>query len=117
MKRMIDFFEIEENDAGKVIWSHAVNSQQKLSTALADETMVLEADIIYVDTEPEPIMAHPPLQHSDITFSQWLNLSLTSGKALKLDFKTSNAIEPCLRLLRSMDDQVFCCYCFHQVCI
>jgi hypothetical protein len=63
---MIEFFDIEENDASKVIWAHGVNSQLKLKKALVDETMVLEADIIYIENKhPDgPVMAHPPQQGS-----------------------------------------------------
>ena len=104
---MIDFFNIEDNDASKVIWSHAVNSKYKLSKALVDESMVLEADIIFIeDKHNEPIMAHPPDTHSDISFSEWLKESLKDGnKAIKLDFKTASSVEPCLKILNSMQDE------------
>lgn len=104
---MIDFFNVDDNDASRVIWSHAVNSKDKLKQALADNTMVLEADILLIEHKhSEPIMAHPPLTDSDITFSEWLETSLSSRKALKLDFKTANAIEPCLKLLKSKENLV-----------
>lgn len=105
---MIDFFNIEDNDASKVIWSHAVNSKYKLSKALVDESMVLEADIIFIeDKHNEPIMAHPPDTQSDISFSEWLKESLKdSNKAIKLDFKTASSVEPCLKILNSMQDEV-----------
>lgn len=107
---MIDYFDIEDSDASKVIWSHAVNSHSSLKQALYDETMILEADIIFIENKhSEPIMAHPPQTSSDITFKEWLLTSLTSKKALKLDFKTENSIVPCLKILNSIEKEVFIC--------
>ena len=69
--------------------------------------MFLEADILFKeDKHNEPIMAHPPQTDSDLTFTEWLRASLPSGKGLKLDFKTPNAIEPCLKILKQHQNQV-----------
>ena len=51
-------------------------------------------------------MAHPPITDSDLTFTEWLNISLQSNKGIKLDFKTPNAVEPCLRKLKMFTDKV-----------
>jgi len=51
-------------------------------------------------------MAHPPQTDSDLTFTEWLRASLLSGKGLKLDFKTPNAVEPCLKILKQHQSQV-----------
>jgi hypothetical protein len=69
--------------------------------------MFLEADILFIDEKhKEPIMAHPPEIYSDLTFTEWLLASLPSGKGLKLDFKTPNAIEPCLKILKQHEHKV-----------
>lgn len=51
-------------------------------------------------------MAHPPLTDSDLTFAQWLDISKSSKKGLKLDFKTWNSVEPCLKTLRAVEAEV-----------
>lgn len=69
--------------------------------------MFLEADILFIETiHTEPIMAHPPDTQSDLTFSQWLDLVISKGKGLKLDFKTANSIEPCLKILQTRIKEV-----------
>jgi len=67
----------------------------------------LEADILKIDhLHAEPIMAHPPQTSSDLTFNQWLHLSKSSKKGLKLDFKTWNSVEPCLSTILSIQSQI-----------
>ena len=69
--------------------------------------MFIEADILLVeDKHDEPIMAHPPEEESDLKFSEWLEICLTTEKGLKLDFKTNNSVEPCLKILNSHMEQV-----------
>lgn len=69
--------------------------------------MFIEADVLMIDEKhSEPIMAHPPLTDSDLTFREFLESSLTSRKGLKLDFKTLNSVEPCLKMLSSNKDKV-----------
>lgn len=69
--------------------------------------MFLEADILFIESlHSEPIMAHPPQTESDLKFSEWLDLTISKGRGLKLDFKTPNAIEPCLKLLKSKSNEV-----------
>lgn len=99
-ERMIDYFRIG-TDASRITWSHAVNSKQKLIEAISGEFMFLEADIQMVsDVHSEPVMAHPPVIHSDLTFSQWIDLvKHHHEKGLKLDFKTESAVETCLNTL------------------
>ena len=103
---MISYFDVN-NDAALVKWSHAVNNRKKLTESLKSDSTFLEADILLIDSKhSEPIMAHPPLTDSDLTFSQWLNISKSSKKGLKLDFKTWNSVEPCLKTLKSIETEV-----------
>lgn len=67
----------------------------------------MEADILKVsEKHDEPIMAHPPHTDSDLKFSEFLHTSKSSKKGLKLDFKTQNAIEPCLEMIKSIKHEV-----------
>lgn len=69
--------------------------------------MFLEADILLIDDlHSEPIMAHPPETQSDLTFSEWLDLTILERRGLKLDLKTANSIEYCLNLLNSKQYEV-----------
>ena len=108
--KTIRFFKLKDdpNDASHLVWSHAVNNKEFLIRALDDVRVhFLEADIVFIESKHvEPIMAHPPQTDSDLKFSEWLILSKSSGKGLKLDFKTDNSLIPCLSILNSVKNEV-----------
>lgn len=72
---------------------------------------MLEADILmgYHGTfqDLQPIMAHPPTDSSDLTFTQFLDGVIRATKldgkrkGIKLDFKDIEAVEPCLKQLKA----------------
>lgn len=67
-----------------------------------DELMI-EADVTLAETTryPIPIMAHPPMNMSDITLEDWLHEVVRSEtlKGIKLDFKSTRVVEPAFRVL------------------
>ena len=87
-------------------WRHSCCSRLKLSNALADEDCTaIEADIIM--TASGPIMAHPPARTSDLSFPDFLELCIGDGQRhIKLDFKSIAAVEPCLTLLQSREEEL-----------
>ncbi|KAL3862406.1 hypothetical protein ACJMK2_008375 [Sinanodonta woodiana] len=99
----MQFFKL--TDASKIKWSHSTNSRKKLQDALQGEFMMIKADILLQGQGTEnqtnvPIMAHPPNIYSDITFDEWIDAVVLSGKkGLELDFKSIEAVEPTLLLL------------------
>jgi hypothetical protein len=107
--KMIRYFKLSNNDASYLTWAHAVNNKKLLDESLQNSDIkFIEADILFIEEKhTQPIMAHPPLVDSDLTFSEWLNKTKTSGKGLKLDFKSANSILPCLSMLNSLGDQVY----------
>lgn len=64
---------------------------------------MIEADVTLAETTryPIPIMAHPPMNMSDITLEDWLMevVRSESGKGIKLDFKSTRVVEPAFRVL------------------
>ncbi len=62
---------------------------------------MIEADVSLAETTryPVPIMAHPPINVSDITLEDWLIEVVRSncGKGIKLDFKSTRVVEPAFR--------------------
>ena len=73
--------------------------------------MMLEADILLrgqgtSQQQLVPIMAHPPATDSDLTFIEWLNYTKSTGKGLKLDFKSIESVELCLQQLKEHHKQV-----------
>uniref|UniRef100_A0A8C6SNW0 Family with sequence similarity 151 member B n=1 Tax=Neogobius melanostomus TaxID=47308 RepID=A0A8C6SNW0_9GOBI len=92
---------IKREDAADITWAHAVNSKSKLSEALKDSTLMLEADVLMRGQEPrEPIMAHPPHTDSDISLREWLQeLNTHNDKGIKLDFKSLDAVAPSMLIL------------------
>ncbi|XP_055017441.1 protein FAM151B isoform X2 [Boleophthalmus pectinirostris] len=94
---------IQREDAADITWAHAVNSRSKLTEALKDSTLMLEADILMRALDPkEPIMAHPPQTDSDITLEAWLQELKPNHKGIKLDFKSLDAVGPSVRLLEQI---------------
>ena len=70
---------------------------------LTGDDLVIEADVTLAETTryPIPIMAHPPMNMSDITLDDWLMEVVRSqtGKGVKLDFKSTRVVEPAFRVL------------------
>ncbi|KAK3593247.1 hypothetical protein CHS0354_012338 [Potamilus streckersoni] len=99
----MQFFKL--TDASKIKWSHSTNSRKQLQDALQGDFMMIKADILLQGQGTEnqtnvPIMAHPPNIYSDITFDEWIDAVVLSGKkGLELDFKSIEAVEPTLMLL------------------
>ncbi len=95
------FFGLES--PGAIAWAHAVNSQAKLAEfAARADTHVLEGDISFLPDAGGVMMAHPPETASDLAFEDWIERTAASGKGAKLDFKSPEAIEPCLAKLADM---------------
>ncbi|KAL9951113.1 hypothetical protein ACROYT_G043717 [Oculina patagonica] len=97
---VLKFFHLD--DALEVSWAHAVNSRAKLQEALSGEAMMLEADVLLRPADGMPIMAHPPETDSDLSLEQFLKETIGSSKGIKLDFKSTSAVEPSLKILLDM---------------
>ena len=72
---------------------------------------MLEADVVLKGQGTQQqqlvaVMAHPPAVDSDLTIEEWLQLSAPSGKGIKLDFKSIEAVEISLQKLQSLKTQV-----------
>lgn len=69
---------------------------------------MIEADVTLAETTryPIPIMAHPPMNMSDITLEDWLLevVRADTGKGVKLDFKSTRVVEPAFRVLARHSD-------------
>ncbi|GFT28320.1 protein FAM151A [Nephila pilipes] len=102
------------SDASEVTWSHAVNSRAELERELNGPTNFLEADVsLGLLTGNEfgtmiPIMAHPPDTFSDISLEMWIDtvINRNTGKGIKLDFKSVNAVEPSLTILQKHSEKM-----------
>lgn len=71
---------------------------------------MIEGDVSLAETTryPVPIMAHPPMNISDITLEDWLIEVVRSNtnKGVKLDFKSTRVVEPAFRVLARHSDYV-----------
>lgn len=69
---------------------------------------MVAADVTLAETTryPVPIMAHPPLNMSDISLEDWLSevVRTETGKGVKLDFKSTRVVEPAFRVLARHSD-------------
>ena len=111
MVRVTDYWPEVADDLTRVSWSHATNSEALLDQALADSTMMIEADVS-LGAENTPIMAHPPANTSDLSLQQFLESVLASctesgaKKGIKLDFKFLGVVEPSLQLLDGLRERL-----------
>lgn len=104
------FFNIDDDDALKIKWAHAVNSNDSLNNALNDnDIFMIESDIILSSSTNIPVMAHPPDTHSDLTFETWIqricNWTATK-KGAKADFKSIESAEIALPLISNHQQTV-----------
>lgn len=91
------------DDLGSITWSHAVNSQEKLSRYLNDgKTMFIESDV-RISSQGVPVCVHPPKVESDLTFKELIEKMSQSNQGLKLDFKGPEILITCLELLRKTE--------------
>lgn len=101
---VLDYFSVAR-DAMKISWTHRVNDRKMLGIALKGNTMMLEADIRLRTQDGMPVMAH---DSSDITadaieLQEWLErVAVASDKGIKLDIKSTDALQPTLMTLQNM---------------
>lgn len=101
MKEILSYFNIE--NLGAVIWSHAVNSKEKLERTLNNpEVMLIESDI-RISKDGAIIAAHPPAIESDLSFDELMGKVAGTGKGIKLDFKDPETLIYCLNYLKKAD--------------
>nr|XP_054755613.1 uncharacterized protein LOC129261582 [Lytechinus pictus] len=109
---VLDFFPSTSGDGLNVVWAHGVNSIAALNESLADDTMMLETDIILrgIGTENQtniPVHAHPPLTDSDLTLEHFIQVTTQhANKGMKLDFKYLEALEPSMVLIRDYESEL-----------
>lgn len=105
---IVDYFPQAKGDGLNILWEHAVNSKSRLAGALRGPGMILEGDVSMGANGryPVPVMAHPPAIASDITLEEWLHEILMCGtKGVKLDFKSTEVVEPACRILARFVDK------------
>jgi len=81
---------------GDVGWVHGANNRATLEAALADPAVHFVEGDISLGENGQVIMAHPPAMTSDLSFTDWLRMTVAAGKGAKLDFKTPAVVESCL---------------------
>lgn len=80
------------------------------NAAKPGDEMMIAADVTLAESSryPIPIMAHPPLNMSDLTLEDFLLQVIQSGrtKGVKLDFKSTRVVEPAFRVLARHEDSL-----------
>ena len=94
---------------GSLRFVHAVNSRARLDRFLADARLnAFEADVSwgFVSGAPGvllPIMAHPPIEESDLTFEDWLDRAFAGDRVVKVDIKDQATNRAVLDVLAARD--------------
>lgn len=111
----------------KQSWAHSTCSLEELNEALNNPNITaIEADILMgydvkdSNKRIQPIMSHPPLDHSDLSFTSFFDMNYRNGeklekngndnflkikKHLKLDFKEIETIGPALDYISQIISQ------------
>ena len=87
---------------GDVLWSHAVNSSEKLERflELKEGVMFVESDIRLSVTQRIAVAVHPPATESDLAYVGLITRMQSSKQGLKLDFKDPEILIGCLDALK-----------------
>uniref|UniRef100_A0A8B9S8C9 Family with sequence similarity 151 member B n=1 Tax=Apteryx owenii TaxID=8824 RepID=A0A8B9S8C9_APTOW len=97
---------IKARDGAEITWYHAANKKSRMEEAIKSAVHMIEADILLRDDKGgngDPIMAHPPETDSDNTLREWLKEIVKTNKGIKLDFKSLEAVQPSLELLKHVE--------------
>lgn len=98
MQSLAAYFDVP--DASALNWAHRVNTADKLTATLADDSVhILEADIQFGPNDATPLVAEPN-SIADLDAATVIAATSRAQKALKLDFHSPSAIEPTLSILR-----------------
>ncbi|XP_066252350.1 protein FAM151B [Euwallacea similis] len=117
-----DFLPRVKQNLTNITWAHAVNNQSYLNTTLSNDNVnMIEADVVmgtlFNDSKIIPIMAHPPLNASDLSLEKFLNqtkefnlkanTTKTTRKGIKLDFKSTDAFKNSTKIVKNFDEGLF----------
>ena len=78
------------------LFAHAVNSRSALRAFIQSRAGFAEGDVSMGRIRGRPgeraVMAHPPQTWSDITFAEWADAVLESGRGAKVDMKSRQVV-------------------------
>ncbi len=89
--------------------AHRTNTPTEMTAALTGDYDWLECDVrlegplrdhLPIPGARRPITAHDSFQTNGMLFEDWVAIAQASGKGLKLDFKSSAAIDQCIAILQ-----------------
>lgn len=101
----------------KVVNAHYTNTYSELKQALKSNCNWFECDvrlegplrslIPIFGGEPRPVTAHDPFQTNGLLFDDWVGIVARSGRGIKVDLKTDNALDGTLATLKKhrIEDQ------------
>lgn len=102
-----------KSDLSRIKWGHGINSRIQLFKSLHGRDMMIEADVSVGtiaggDATVTTIMAHPPLNTSDLSLEEFLDTILDSNttKGIKLDFKDLEVVETSLIAIKSRASKI-----------
>lgn len=106
-----------DDDISGVVNAHYTNTYSELKKALESDCNWFECDvrlegplrsvIPVFGGEPRPVTAHDPFQTNGMLFDDWVSVVAKSGRGIKVDLKTDNALEGTLATLKKhgIDDK------------
>lgn len=99
-----------EDDIAEVVNAHYTNTYDELKKALKSDCNWFECDVRLegplrsilpiIGGEPRPVTAHDPFQTNGMLFDDWVSIVARSGRGIKVDLKTDNALDGTLATLK-----------------
>lgn len=97
-------------DLANVVNAHYTNTAAELKKALSGSYNWFECDvrlegplrslIPVIGGEPRPVTAHDPFQTNGLLFDDWVKIVSRSGRGIKVDLKTDDALDGVLATLK-----------------
>lgn len=106
------YFQDLKGNLTKIEWAHAVNSKEKLDSALKnDSVLMLEADVVMgkVSNITVPVMGHSDTDKSNTTLLDFLSTveKENKKKGVKLDFKSTEALHASKDILQKLNTATY----------
>ncbi|MEW6710983.1 MAG: DUF2181 domain-containing protein [Candidatus Riflebacteria bacterium] len=99
-----------DDDISNVVNAHYTNTYSELKNALKSDCNWFECDvrlegplrsvIPIFGGAPRPVTAHDPFQTNGLLFDDWVKIVASSGRGIKVDLKTDNALDSTLATLK-----------------
>ncbi|UYV65253.1 FAM151B [Cordylochernes scorpioides] len=110
MPSLLDYFPESKGDGLRVTWASEVNTKSRLAALLRGPTMVIEGDLSMASHSRYPV---PTL--GDLTLEEWLLEVAGARRGARLNFRSTEVVEPACRVLARLPVSSGFLGCTHEM--